>query len=100
MHKAYQATVLLLSLAAVASFIGCFVANLELLPFLDPEKVRRKTGSNGLWYFGSRVTPMEFYKEEGWSVWKVRDRFRIGVIVSVSLLAVTILIGVIGGVPL
>ena len=100
MNKAYQIVVLLLGIAALACFVGCFIANLELIPFLDLERVRKKTGGNGLWYFGSRVTPIEFYREEGWPIWRVRDRFGRAFMISAGLILVTFIGALFCGVSL
>ena len=99
MNKAFQIVVLLLGLAAVASFVGCFIANLELIPFLDPERVRKKTGGNGMWYSGSRVTPIEFYREEAWPIWRVRDRFSKAFMICAGFFLVTIIAAVMCGLP-
>ncbi len=88
------------TLAAIVSCVGLFAAVLLLLPHLDRRTIEAKTGRSLLWVAGELNTPIEFYRESGHFLWRLRNYCRRAFFVSLILLAVVFIGSALLGIPL
>ena len=100
MQLVLQVIVALLGLGAFVSFVGGFAANMMLIPYLDARAVRSKTARDVLWQFGNAAVPIECYKEDGHSLWRMRDRCLKSFAICAGLLAIVMVVAAIADVRL
>ena len=81
------------SWATILSFIVAFAAHIQLQFCIDRERVRKETGHEGLKILGSILAPIEFYKEEAASMWKIRNKglkifaLCVGMVATIAVVA-------------
>lgn len=99
MQTILQISVALLCMVALGSFVGGFAANLCLIPYLDPQEVKERTGRSAFWQFGNAAVPIECYKKGGHIFWRMRDRCLKTFAVCAGLLALLALAAAIFNIP-